>query len=194
MDAQAKLALLREEVLKEAYARRDARLEELKNEKAIYIKEMQEEVISGTRKYIADEERKLERLAKRERSAWEFEAMKQLRLRRLEIEERVLSELRERLTAFAHSADYESYLRELLEKTDLSVFSEETVALCAVEHEADERILKSLLPAVRMVQDETVEIGGFRLRDEKRRIMADFTLDKKLDEARREFLNVAQLK
>ncbi len=194
MDAQAKLEQLRKDVLKEAYARREARLNELKREKAKYIKEMQEEVLSGTRKYIADEERNLERLAKRERSAWEFDAMKRLRLRRLEIEEQVMAELKERLLAFVRSEDYEGYLREKLRQTDLSPFTKKTVALCGTDYEREMRVLKEFLPAIQMVQDDTVEIGGFRLRDEERQIMADFTLDKKLEEARREFLNVAQLK
>lgn len=193
MELQAKLEQLRKTVLNDAQTHREERLEALKSEKAKYIKEMQEAVISDTGRYIAAEERKLERQAKKERSAWEFEEMKQLRKKRLEIEEKVMGELKESLLAFAHSAEYQAWLQAQLKKVDLSAFSDQTVALCRTEPGVEEELLKAVKPDIRLECDPVIEIGGVRLKDEKRRVMVDLTLDERMVEARHTFLKVAQL-
>lgn len=193
MELQAKLEQLRKTVLDDAQIRREERLEALKSEKAKYIKEMQEEVLSDTGRYIATEERKLERTAKKERSAWEFEEMKQLRKKRLEIEEKVMGELKENLLAFVRSSAYKEWLQAQLQKVDLAAFSEQTVALCATEHLIEEQLLKAVKPEIRLECDPDIEIGGIRLKDEKRRVMVDLTLDERMEEARHTFLKVAQL-
>ena len=190
MELQAKLDQLRKTVLDDSFVQRDQRMQELKEEKAKYIKEIQVAVLTSTNQYIAAEERKLEKEVKRERSALEFEQMKRLRLKRLELEAQCIAELRARLQAFTRSPAYADYLRSALKEIDLTAFSKATVALCA---EGDETAPK-VLEGFSCRPDAAIGIGGFCLKDPERRLMLDLTLDKKLEEARHAFLTVAGLK
>lgn len=190
MELQAKLDQLRKTVLDDSFVQRDRRMQELKEEKAKYIKEIQVAVLTSTNQYIAAEERKLEKEVKRERSALEFEHMKQLRLKRLELEARCMAELREKLLAFTRSPDYADHLRAALKEVDLTAFSQKTVALCA----QGDKTVPQVLEGIPCREDPAVQVGGFCLKDPERRLMLDLTLDKKLEEARHAFLTVAGLK
>ena len=194
MELQAKLEQLRKTVLDDAYVRREQRKETLQAEKAVYIKEMQDTVIGDTGRYIAAEERKLERQAKRDRSAWEFDKMRRLRRCRVEIEEQVIAELKERLIAFTKSAEYRPYLEKTLRAEELSVFSEGSVVLLGPDGADVQAVLAALRPDLRFEQDPSIELGGFRIRDERRQIMADRTLDKRVEEAGHAFLEETRLK
>lgn len=194
MELQAKLDQLHKTVLDDSFVQRDQRMRELKEEKAKYIKEIQEAVLASTNQYIAAEERKLEKEVKRERSALEFEQMKRLRLKRLELEEQCIAELRERLCAFTCSPDYADYLRDALKEIDLTAFSAGTIALCGENDETVQQVLREAGKDVAFKIDPAIEIGGFCLKDTERRLMLDLTLDKKLEEARHAFLSVAGLK
>ena len=194
MELDAKLEQLRETILNDAYRQRDQRLRELKSEKGSYIKEMQEKVLASTNQYLTQEEQTLEKEAKRELASWEFDWMKQLRKARLEIEEKVMGELKERLIAFTRSEAFAPYLRNLLERAELSVFSSGAVALCGAHAAVEEQVLREAIPDISIEKDPAIEIGGFRLKNEKRRVMIDLTLDTRLEEARHAFLSVAKLK
>ena len=194
MELDAKLEQLRETILNDAYRQRDQRLRDLKSEKGSYIKEMQEKVLASTNQYLTQEEQTLEKEAKRELASWEFDRMKQLRKARLDIEEKVMGELKERLIAFTRSEAFAPYLRNLLERAELSVFSSGAVALCGAHAAVEEQVLREAIPDISIEKDPAIEIGGFRLKNEKRRVMIDLTLDTRLEEARHAFLSVAKLK
>ena len=105
-----------------------------------------------------------------------------------------MGELKERLIAFTRSEAFAPYLRNLLERAELSVFSSGAVALCGAHAAVEEQVLREAIPDISIEKDPAIEIGGFRLKNEKRRVMIDLTLDTRLEEARHAFLSVAKLK
>ncbi len=194
MELNEKLEQLHEIILQDAFAQRDQKLNQLKQEKEDYLKRVREEIQADTARYLSEGTKKMEQEYKREKAAWEFERNCKILKKRLEIEEQVMAELRQKILVLTHAPEYEEHLNRLLDTVKSFGFSGETVALCGEKASVEKKVLQTRLPDVAFETDSTIEVGGFRLKDEKRQVMLDLTLDKRLEEARHLVFQVANLK
>lgn len=117
-----------------------------------------------------------------------------LLLHRKELTERVFENVRQRLIEFARSPEYPGWLEERAGAVPTELdHSASVLYVCPRDLPLGEKLL-ARFPGAALAEDKSIRLGGFRLRNGKARVLADETLDERLENERPWFLENCGLK
>ena len=160
-------------------------VEDFKTER---LKQAEEEVLVDTYKLIQKERDGLRSDLSREISRRDMAERKKMLARRKEMADAVFNDAVEQLMAFTASPAYTDKLKKSLEKMTAILPPEDTVYFLAQKDAALMDTLSPLCPAgSRMETADDIHIGGLRGENMTAGIIADDTLDTKLDMQREWF-------
>lgn len=128
-------------------------------------------------------------IAKREQ-----ESRKELFLQRNEIVEKVFSDAEQKLLAYTQTQDYIDYLKKSVQEMS-ALFNNNGCVIYVKENDTDKAdIIKAIIPDCEIKSDNSIILGGIKGYCEKMSVVADDTLDTKLDDQRVWFAENSGLK
>lgn len=159
--------------------------QEVEDFKAERLRQAEQEVLSHAYQLIQKERAELRNQMSREMSRRDMEARKALLSRRKEMTETVFAQARERLLAYTATPAYAEWLRESMTALAAQMPAEGTVyELCA----RDAAQMEALCPAGSSLKTaEDIQLGGIRAVNAVAGLLADDTLDTRLDTQREWF-------
>lgn len=126
---------------------------------------------------------------KKEMSRCDFETARAVRVHRKELIDRFFGEIRDDLTEFTRSAQYDGYLWNSLKKAE-EAFGKDCVILAAVKDVSRVEGLTKL----EVRADNAIRIGGICAMDEKKGLFVDFSMDKALEDEMEKFSKRSELR
>ena len=184
-----KLNIFSELVLRDASEKRDELIAAVENERRERLDKRENEFLQRAYEEIQSTIAKAKKESNSKLLRAELGAKKQLLIKREQIVDDVMDGAKQKLIDFKSSAEYEEWLKELINKA----FSEIGEGAKTVYVAADDMKLKSW---IEKIQDEiTVEpvensdfIGGVRVYNTERRVAVDYSFGEMLIEQRQKFL------
>lgn len=122
-----------------------------------------------------------------------FEAKKELLRRRMEIQDEVFAAVREKLISFTDSEEYLANIKADIKETKVYKLSEDIGIFLPAADKGERAVIEQYYPKAEYKTDESIGIGGFRMEDQKRQVILDYTLDKAMAEAGEKFLDISGL-
>lgn len=130
----------------------------------------------------------------REISALEEASRKRLTERRAELEKQVFDRVRTRITAFTETPEYRDMLKKSAEQAAAAVGGRGlTVYLREADMPLAETLCADLPKDTQFVCDATISLGGVKVRAGETGLLADDTLDARLEQQKTRFLAVSGL-
>ena len=126
-------------------------------------------------------------------AAHEKEKKSEICQKRLRFETIVFEETAQKLIAFTQSAEYPAFLSKSIGEIADRLGESVTVFIKKDDAAALQNI-KKLLPQANILSDETIRIGGVKIRDDDLSCLFDCTLDTRLENEKEWFLLHAGLK
>ena len=184
-----KLNIFSELVLRDASMKRDELIAAVENERKERLDRKENEFLQRAYEEIQGTIAKAKKESNSKLLRAELDAKKQLLIKREQIVDDIMDGAKQKLQEFKSSAEYEEWLKELINKA----FSEVGEGAKTVYVTADDTKLK---PWIEKIQDEvTVEpvedsdfIGGVRVYNTTRRVAVDYSFGEMLIEQRQKFL------
>lgn len=155
---------------------------------------LQEEAKARSKTYADYEISRINADFNREISELEEASRKRLTERREALETQVFERVRARIAAFCETPEYHALLQKSAEQAAKAVGGKR---LTVFLREADMPLtdtLSAVLPKdTRFACDETIALGGLKIRSEETGLLADDTLDARLEQQKAQFLSVSGL-
>lgn len=130
----------------------------------------------------------------REISALEEASRKRLTARRTELENQVFDRVRARIATFTETPEYRDMLQKSAEQAAAAVGGKGlTVYLRKADMPLAETLCAGLPKGTQVVCDETISLGGLKVRAGATGLLADDTLDMRLEQQKAQFLAVSGL-
>ena len=138
--------------------------------------------------YIKRESEKLKAGSNREVSGDLASLRKEFYVRRNQIAEAVLDQVRERLTAFTSTEEYKAFLLDSVRKIAESFSGDAFVLYVSKEDITHRNLLVTAAKAIEKVEaDDSITIGGCKAFSKKRSLEIDDTLDIRLEKQKEYF-------
>ena len=128
-------------------------------------------------------------IAKREQ-----ESRKQLFIKRNEIVKRVFDDAKEKLIEYTNTDEYLHYLKDSANKIKESFDGAACVVYIKVSDADKEGLIKEIIPQCTVKTDDSIIIGGLKGYCQSRSVIADDTLDSKLEDQYEWFYENCDLK
>lgn len=142
---------------------------------------VEQEVLREAYGLVRKERAELRDELSREMSGRYVKAKAELLTRRQEILSEVFAAAREKLLAFAQSDDYPAYLNRVLDELLTVLPADGSVFFLRPQDEPLLPALRERCPQSRFETDAAITLGGIRGENEQRGLVADDTLDEKLN-------------
>ncbi len=187
------IASFRETVLRDAAAERKERSaalaarrkDALRRAKKDAAKEMRDRVTAQTAEIRSGVNRAL--VAKR------FEAKKTLLRRRMEIRDDIAAAVRARIHDFTETPEYIDGLKRMIKSANLDMLSEKVTVFLPERDHGERALTERYLPEATFEIDKKIVLGGCKVKDRKKEIVLDFTIDRGFETAMEKFLEISKL-
>ena len=184
-----KLNIFSELVLRDAALKRDELIVAVENERRERLNKKENEFLERAYEEIQSTIAKAKKESNSKLLRAELDAKKQLLIKREQIVDDVMDGAKQKLIEFKSSAEYEEWLKELINKA----FAEVGEGAKTVYVAADDMKLKSWIENIQNeITVEPVEnsdfIGGVRVYNTIRRVAVDYSFGEMLLEQRQKFL------
>lgn len=129
-----------------------------------------------------------------EMSAKEHELRTRQFTKRQQISDEVFAKAKKKLIEFTDTVDYAAYLQKSAEEVK-ALFGDSAVAMLLSKKDMQyAEVVKTILPDAEIKEDNTIRIGGIKAYSKAKGILADNTLDTKLEDQREWFIENSELK
>lgn len=166
-------------------------VEDFKSERLL---QAEQEVLSDAYQLIQKERAGLRNQMSREMSCRDLEARKALLGKRKDMTETVFAQARERLLAYATTPAYTDWLRASMTALAAQLPAEGTVYELCARDAAQQEALRTLCPSGSSIETaKDIQLGGIRAVNTAAGLLADDTLDTRLDTQREWFTSESGL-
>jgi vacuolar-type H+-ATPase subunit E/Vma4 len=144
--------------------------------------------------YVEIKKEQIDSEFKKELSQLKFDAKKLLIKKNTELGEEVYAETKIRLKDFGHTPDYNRYVLEAVEQIEhKNQFEDGKLFIKPSDQKLAKEMVKILGIDCEIVVDESIELGGFKLMNNKGTVLIDHTLEEKLSEKHNYFIQNCNL-
>lgn len=168
--------------------------QEVEDFKAERLRQAEQQVLTDAYQLIQKERVELQNNSSREMSRRELSARKELLGKRRDMTDKVFAEVKEKIDAFAATPAYAQMLRESLQEMMRQLPAQGTIYEIAARDEAHLPELSALCPEGSQVKvSPQMHLGGLRGVNMEAGVLADDSLDTKLDMQREWFARTSGL-
>ena len=189
MAQEEKVSKFLEAITKDALRRKEKILKEIDDFNKEELEKAEDEALSEAYALIQGEISNTRSELRREYCLLEMEKRKQLFQRRSEITAQVFERAQDMLKEYAAADEYHSDFFKDLKQAAEQFSSGKVIIMIRSQDLPFENEIRALFPNnCTIEEDKTITIGGFRLKDLQHGLLADNTLDVKLEQQRDWFL------
>lgn len=187
------IELFRKQVLEKAGAERDLVLMEAQNMTREELDREQNKQLTALYEKIQQEKADIDRNVTRTLSERRRQLKRELYARREQLVDKLMENVRERVAQFTQTDDYADFLREKVRDVALAAAPSPTAVLEL--RGIDMKYAQSLCELYgncEARENDSIQLGGLRMRDDERHIAYDATLDTALSQQRVHFYDDSQ--
>lgn len=187
------IELFRKQVLEKAGAERDMVLMEAQNMTREELDREQNKQLTALYEKIQQEKADIDRNVTRTLSERRRQLKRELYARREQLVDKLMENVRERVVQFTQTDDYADFLREKVRDVALAAAPSPTAVLEL--RGIDMKYAQSLCGLYgnfEARENDSIQLGGLRMRDDERHIAYDATLDTALSQQRVHFYDDSQ--
>lgn len=192
-DSDARVNLFLEDIDRDALEKRDAIESEVNEYVNAQLAAAEEEARLQAEEVIGEQRNKLRVEANRKYAAVHNQAKAALSHRRIEMKENVFAQAREKLAAFAASAEYTAFLQKSVAAMADAITGEAVILVREQDIPLAEQLKSAFGRACTVEADRSIKIGGCKVKDLTNGLIADDTLEVRLDAQEDWFLANARL-
>ena len=187
------IAAFRDAVLRDAAAERKERSAAIAARRKDALRHAKKDAAKQARDLVAKQTADIRSEVNRALVAKRFEAKKTLLRRRMEIRDEVTASVTARIRAFTETPEYIEGLKRMIRSADLDMLSDKVTVFLPAKDPGVRALMESYLPDAAFEIDKNIRLGGCRIRDRKKEIVLDFTIDTGFETAMERFLEISKL-
>ena len=187
------VASFRNAVLKDAAAEKKARLAEQAAKHGDLLRQAKKDAAAASRAKVRRRSAEMQSKVNRSLVAKRFEAKKALLLRRMEIRDEVAQTVRTRILDFTQSEEYIEGLKRMIKSINLGMLSDKVTVFLPEHDHGEKALMERYLPNAAFEIDKKITLGGCKVKDRKKEILLDMTIDRGFEDAMERFLEISKL-
>lgn len=192
-ESEERVNLFLEDIDHDALEKRDAIESEVNKYIEAQLASVEEEARSQAEAAISEQRNRLRVEANRQFAAVHNRVKLALSQRRIEIQQSVFSQAREKLAAFAASADYEDFLKKSVSALAAQISGEAVILVREQDLPFGAQLQTAFGRECAVEVDRSIKLGGCKVKDLTNGLIADDTLEVRLNAQEEWFLANARL-
>lgn len=192
-ESEERVNLFLEDIDHDALEKRDAIESEVNKYIEAQLASVEEEARSQAEAAISEQRNKLRVEANRQFAAVHNRVKLALSQRRMEIQQSVFAQAREKLAAFTESADYEAFLKKSVSALAAQISGEAVILVREQDLPYAAQLQAAFGRECAVEADRSIKLGGCKVKDLTNGLIADDTLEVRLNAQEEWFLANARL-
>ena len=191
INAEEKLAMLRESILSETKQKADKLVSDAENESSRIVLEASDKYYADAEKTIESEQTAIAAKYAKQTAALRSQVQKDILMHRNMLTQKLFDGVREKLKEFCNTKEYKEYISRCISEYKKSYDIENAeVRVSAADMQRTE-LFEGLPKSVKVTCDDTIALGGVKIKPANVGVICDGTLDAALIKQAENFSDIA---
>ena len=192
INAEEKLTMLRESKLSETKQKADKLVSDAENESSRIVLEASDKYYADAEKTIESEKAAIAVKYAKQTAALRSQVQKDILMHRNMLTEKLFDGVREKLTQFRNTKEYKEYIGRCISDYKKSYDIENAeIRVSAEDMQRTDELFEGLPESVKITCDDTIVLGGVKIRPANVGVICDGTLDAALLKQAENFSDIA---
>lgn len=192
INAEEKLAMMRESILSETKQKADKLVSDAENESSRIVLEASDKYYADAQKSIESENAAIAGKYAKQTAAMRSQVQKDILMHRNMLTEKLFDGVREKLKEFRQTKEYKEYIVRCISDYKKSYDIENAeIRVSAEDMQRAEELFEGLPKSVKITCDDTIVLGGVKIRPANVGVICDGTLDAALIKQAENFSDIA---
>ncbi len=191
INAEEKLAMMRESILSETKLKADKLVSDAENESSRIVLEASDKYYADAQKSIESEKTAIASKYAKQTAALRSQMQKDILMHRNMLTEKLFDGVREKLKEFRNTKEYKEYISRCISEYKKSYDIENAEVRVSAADMQRAELFEDLPRSVKITCDDTIALGGVKIKPANVGVICDGTLDAALIKQAENFSDIA---